>query len=205
MIKLPVPGITLSLVIICSGLMLLPTQWQSMFYYDLHAIIDGQYLRLVSGHFMHSDFSHWLWNCLALLVLGTVLESRSKTLLLSVIVVAVAAVNALLLSPLSTINYYCGLSGILNTLLVAALWIAWQQTHSRWVTLTALLCLLKLVIELQSGASLLTRMTWPPYPPAHLAGAIGGFLWVLAYECLSPRDEGLRSHNSRIDCLFSFL
>lgn len=177
--KLPIPMITLFLFAISGSLMLLPDSWQSLFYFDRNAVEAGELYRLISGHFIHGDIHHWIWNSVALLVLGAIIEVKSKRLLLVTLLVGIVSVDVLLLSPLSTINYYCGLSGILNTLLVTVFWIAWREYQSKWIIISALLCAAKIALEVSVNDSLLTHIQWPPYPAAHLAGALAGGLLVI--------------------------
>lgn len=173
------PIISLIIAAAISGLMLLPESLQAALYYDHQAVMSGTYYSLLTGHFMHSDFNHWLWNCLAMLTLGTVIELTSKRLLAGCLLAGIAGVDILLLSAFSPLDYYCGLSGVLNSLLVVALWQIWQQTRSQWVIASVLLCIGKIFIETNSQQSLITHISWPPYPAAHGAGATAGLLVVL--------------------------
>ncbi len=170
--------LTLSLALLTSGLMLLPDTVKSLLYFDREAITAGQLWSLVSGHFMHADSEHWLWNNLALLALGGFIEYYSRRLLLFSLIAGILMVDALLLSPLCELRFYCGLSGILNSLLIMALWLAWKASHSGWVLFSALLGMGKLGLEMTLNQSVLTQISWPPYPASHLAGAIAGIATV---------------------------
>lgn len=199
------PTISFSIGLIITGLMMLPTSYQAGFYFDRSAVENGGFSSLLSSHFLHSDLNHWLWNCLAMLVLGAVIELRSKRLLVCSVIAGIVAVDILLLSPLSTLNYYCGLSGVLNSLLVVALWIVWQRTRSLWVAVSALLCIGKIIIEINTQQSLLTTISWPPYPAAHMAGALAGVLLIavhiitthIATRCLSSHGKFFYNRASR--------
>ena len=125
-------------------------------YFSADGIVDGETWRIVSGHFMHADLQHLLWNCLGLAVLGTLLEYRSRTLLLASLGTGIVFVSALLLTPFAQLGYYCGLSGVLNTLLLVALWLEWKSTRSRLIILIACACIAKVVIEVSQGASIMT-------------------------------------------------
>jgi membrane associated rhomboid family serine protease len=98
-------------------------------------------------------------------------------------------VSTLLLSPFSQLDYYCGLSGVLNTLLLAALWYEWRRTRSWLIIVITLGAVIKTLIEVSSGEALLTHIDWPPYAWSHVAGLIGGILLVLIrrkYKRLLP-------------------
>jgi len=106
------------------------------------------------------------------------IEIHSRTMLCISLVVGIASVSALLMMPNTHLNYYCGLSGVLNTLLVVAIWSEWQATRSWLILAVALGSLGKVLIELLIGNSVLTHISWPPYAWSHLAGLIGGLLMV---------------------------
>ena len=172
------PLTTISIAAVSSLLMLLPADWHHFIYFNWNAITQGDFWSLVSGHFIHADVSHWFWNCLAALIVGAFIEFRSRRLLLASLGAGLLSVNMLLVSPFSDVSVYCGLSGVLNSLLIVALWLFWRETQSRWVIITGILCTGKILIEILAQQSLLTQITWPPYAPAHLAGAIGGAVTV---------------------------
>ena len=119
---------------------------------------------------MHADHAHLLWNVGALAILASIIERYSRALLLCSLAAGTVSVDLLLLSPLSSVARYCGLSGILNTLLGVALFLLWKRTGSRLYILLGLLCVLKILAEMHWGQSLFTNISWPPYGPAHLAG-----------------------------------
>lgn len=179
MIKMPLPIITLVIIFIQSGFMLLPASIKSIFYFDRGMVEGGSLYSLLSGHFVHSDMAHWFWNSLAMLVLGVIIEIKSRRLFFVSIMLGIISVDILLLSPLSDINYYCGLSGVINTLLFVWLWLVWREGQSVWVVVASLLCMSKIIIEVLMSDSLLTTISWPAYPEAHLAGAIAGISIVL--------------------------
>lgn len=176
-----VPILTIGLVLFAVGLyFLLPekTSW----YFSAGAIAKGETWRIISGHLMHADAQHLFWNCLGLAVLGTLIEWHSRTALWVSLGVGAVAVSALLMSPLSELEYYCGLSGVLNTLLLTALWLEWSRTRS-WVII-AIACgsILKVAIEVASGESVVTHISWPPYAWSHVAGLAGGVLLILLHD-----------------------
>jgi rhomboid family GlyGly-CTERM serine protease len=167
------PLITLGLCILACGLALLPVEMREALYFNYDQWGRGNWLGLVSGHWIHVDGQHLLWNVAALAVLGAMIEVRSRPLLLWSLFVGMAGVDLLLLSPLSDLMRYCGLSGLLNTLLGVALCELWRDTRSRMVITIGLFWVVKIALEMQSGQSLFTDISWPPFAPAHLAGALG--------------------------------
>lgn len=179
--KPSIPFRTLGLVLLMLGFYFLVPDQQA-FYFAADAIAHGEIWRLVTGHLVHADLRHLGWNCLGLLVLGTLLEQYSKTAWWAAIFSGIASVSILLLSPFSQLDYYCGLSGVLNTLLLVVLWYEWRRTRSWLVIAVTLGAVAKTLIEVSTGDSVLTHIDWPPYAWSHVAGLIGGLLVVSALQ-----------------------
>lgn len=177
--KRRVPILTISLLIILAGLHWLVAD-KSALYFSAAKIFQGEIWRVVSGHFIHADLQHLLWNGLGLAVLGTLLEYRSRAVLSATLGVGIVFVSTLLLTPYAQLEYYCGLSGVLNTLLVVALWIEWRLTRSWPIILIACASIVKVLVEVSGGVSIVTHISWPPYPWSHLAGLSGGLfiIWI---------------------------
>ena len=173
-----IPVLTISLMLTLFGLHYLVDD-KSQLNFSAGYILKGEYWRLVSGHFMHADLQHLLWNCLGLAVLGSVLEYRSRGVLTISLGIGIIFVNALLLTPYSQLAYYCGLSGVLNTLLLVALWLEWRITRSWLIVLIACGSIAKVLIEVLQGTSIVTHISWPPYAWSHVAGLVGGLLVIL--------------------------
>jgi rhomboid family GlyGly-CTERM serine protease len=190
MATLRTPFLTISLVLTLIGLhWLVPDK--TLLYFSAGDIARGETWRIVSGHFMHADLQHLLWNCLGLAVLGTLIEQRSRIAWWAALGAGIAAVSSLLLSPFSQLDYYCGLSGVLNTLLLVALWLEWRFTRS-WLII-AITCgsIAKAVIEVSLGTSIMTHISWPPYAWSHVAGLVGGLI-IIGFYCSTSRHRGDR-------------
>ncbi len=173
----------------------------ALLYFNAANIRSGETWRLLTGHFMHADKTHLFWNGLGLVVLGTLIEHRSRLLLLATLGAGIAAVSILLMTPFAELDYYCGLSGALNSLLLVAIWLEWQATRSWLVIAIALGCVVKVVVEVSQGTSILTHISWPPYAWSHLAGLAGGL--VVAWQWrkvtrLQPGDQNAASLKNTI-------
>ncbi|MFC1778596.1 hypothetical protein ACFL3I_14885, partial [Pseudomonadota bacterium] len=96
------------------------------------------------------------------------------------LVVGIVSVSALLLSPFSQLDNYCGLSGVLNTLLLVLIWLEWRLTRSWLMIVIACGSIAKVVVEVYLGESLMTNISWPPYAWSHVAGLAGGLIviWI---------------------------
>ena len=190
MLKPSIPFLTLGLSLLLVGYYFLVPD-KSVFYFSAEHIARGEIWRLVTGHLVHTDLRHLGWNCLGLLVLGALIEQYSKAAWWSALLVGIASVNALLLSPFSQLDYYCGLSGALNTLLLVALWLEWRRSRSWPVIVITLGAVTKTFIEVSTGVSVLTHIDWPPYAWSHVAGLFGGVLVVLQLGKTDlPRQHG---------------
>jgi len=157
--------------------------------FDKKMIFNGEYWRLFSGHFVHSDSQHLLWNALGLLMLGMMLEQRSTPALWISVGFGIVSVSAWLLSPWSQLSVYCGLSGVLNSLLVMALWLEWRRDKTLIYLVVGCLALAKILVELSTQQALFIDTHWPPYPPAHLAGFLGGLMAVILVKCRRTSSE----------------
>ncbi|TDG11897.1 rhomboid family intramembrane serine protease [Seongchinamella unica] len=166
------PVFTLILCALACGLALLPAAARENLHFDYYRLVTGDWIGLLSGHWLHADVEHLAWNVGALAILASLIERHSPQLLMSSILAGTLGVDLLLVSPLGEVARYCGLSGLLNTLLGVVLFLLWQRTRSLLVILVGLLCTLKILVEIRFGQSLFTDISWPPYAPAHLAGLV---------------------------------
>jgi rhomboid family GlyGly-CTERM serine protease len=173
-----IPFLTSSLLMTLVGLYFLVPD-QAMLYFSAGNIAHGEAWRIITGHFMHSDPDHLVWNCLGLMVLGTLIEQRSRTLLCMALATGIASVSLLLMTPLAQLEFYCGLSGVLNALLVVAIWLEWQATRSWLAIVVACGSITKVVVEVILGTSLFTHIDWPPFAWSHAAGLAGGLLLIV--------------------------
>jgi rhomboid family GlyGly-CTERM serine protease len=190
--------ITLTLCVFSTALMLLPVAIQEALYFDRAVLASGQAWSLISGHWIHADIQHLFWNIVGLMVLGSIIEKRSPYLLCCSVAAGIIFVDTLLLSPFSELQRYCGLSGLLNTLLGVVIYCYWQETRSIAVALAAVLCIGKVIVEVYSGQALLTDISWPPYPLSHLAGLIGSpFALSIYYSTASMGSKLYKNNCSR--------
>ena len=149
--------------------------------FDRLAIEQGEWWRLITGHWVHSGPEHAAWNIAALGLFAILFETRLRWGLPLVLLASTFAVDAWLWWGDPALRYYCGLSGILNGLLVLGLWAHWRESRHPLVLLTAVGAALKIIVEIQGGQALLTRTAWPSVPEVHAAGFICGLVtaWVL--------------------------
>lgn len=162
--------------------------------YDRAAIAGGEWWRLLSGHWLHADAGHLGWNLAALLLLGTLVERQDRGLLLACVLLGGLAVNITLLWALPGMTHYCGLSGVLNTLLLPVLAGLRRPAGNGPLWLMVGLSLGKILVELTGGAALFTDTSWASVPEAHLAGWLAGLLpgawiWASGWRDMLPRGS----------------
>ena len=182
------PILTFGLLLALTGLhWLVPDK--TLLYFSAADIAQGETWRVVTGHLVHADLGHLFWNCLGLAVLGMLVEQRSRIVWWAALGAGIVSVSTLLLTPFSQLEYYCGLSGVLNTMLLVALWLEWQRTRSWLIMAIACGSIAKVIIEVSLGASVVTHISWPPYSWSHVAGLFGGLMvvWGLGYLDLTNR------------------
>lgn len=185
------PIISLVLCALACALMALPAEVHETLYFNRLSLTQGSATGLFTGHWIHADFQHLVWNVTALGILATMIELRSRQLLLGSIVIGMVCVDLLLLSPLGSLQRYCGLSGLLNTLFGVVLLVKWRDTRSRLVLFIGALALFKIALELVSGQSVFTDISWPPYAASHLAGVLGAPLAI--WVCCNKPQAGVHS------------
>ena len=141
---------------------------------DRQALAQGEYWRLITGHWVHSDIEHAIWNVLAMALLVHLTARDAWWAFLGAFLLAMFSINVWFLAINSTLLFYCGLSGILNAAFVIALESLWRQTGSRLVWLIGLAAVAKMLFELTLGYSLFTQTAWQSVPQAHVIGFLSG-------------------------------
>jgi rhomboid family GlyGly-CTERM serine protease len=152
--------------------------------YERTAIAQGEWWRLVSGHWVHLGPRHLLPDAAGLVLLWALYarELRPGSWLL-VLASATAAIDAGLWWGLGAVQWYVGISGLLHGAWAAgSVAVALQGRREGWLMLAILA--VKLSVEHYAGASLFTS-GFPVVPAAHAFGA-GGALIAVAALALGP-------------------
>jgi len=152
-------------------------QLGEMFVYDRAAIIHGEIWRLLSGNLVHFSIAHLLYNLIAWLIIGTIIELNAYRYFPMLIFSSsfLIGISLLLLEP--ELNLFAGLSGVVSAAVTyLCLYGIGEKGVWRWLcaaTLTGLTA--KTVIELGTGTSLMLLMSeenFVPVPLSHLVGII---------------------------------
>jgi rhomboid family GlyGly-CTERM serine protease len=143
----------------------------------------------LTAHFLHTDPAHLGWNLFAFICLGWLAETANRVRYVASLVVGIAAVDCWFAWTNVELRYYCGLSGALNTVLLATLYTLRESIAPRWLFAFAALVAMKVAWEWHSGIALFTHTQWPPAARAHVAGYVAGMFLVAAYAW---RDRAAR-------------
>jgi rhomboid family GlyGly-CTERM serine protease len=173
---LGLPRFTGLAVAVAAGLWLLLGPVPEALVFDRAAIGGGEVWRLVTGHLVHSDGRHALWDIGALALIGCLMENQRRLALVAG--AGILAVDAGLWWGLPGLEQYCGLSGILNTLFIVALADLWRRHRHPVFPFAALALGIKLLAEAAAGQSLVLDTLWPAVPLAHVAGCLGGLAFL---------------------------
>lgn len=182
------PWRTLLLTVMALAIYLMAGAAPEAWVYDRGAIGQGEWWRLISGHWVHSDPEHAAWDIGALLVLGLLLESRLRNDLFRVLAFGAFGVDLWLWYREPALQFYCGLSGILNSLLALGLVALWRELRHPLVWITGVGAVTKIALEVAVGQALLTATAWPSVPAVHGAGFVCGLALAMvvdksAYSC----------------------
>ncbi len=158
-------------------------------YFNAEQITRGELWRYMTGHLVHSDTQHLILNLAVFIILSALIEQHSRLLLFTALFTGIVFINLYLFSSNEVINY-AGLSGVLNTLLIMALYQQWQL-HTKPLSLTGyfstsiyLISSAKIMYKLYTRDSLFSHTLWPSLPQAHLVGFIAGTILVLLIHFL---------------------
>jgi rhomboid family GlyGly-CTERM serine protease len=146
--------------------------------YERHAIGNGEYWRLASGHLVHLGFGHLWPNVLALAIVGMLFEGvyRNRDWWRATVASA-GAIDLGLYFLESDVAWYVGLSGVLHGY-VAGGAIALLARRQVLGVFLALGLSAKLIFEQLVGPVPFTAESvgGPVVVSAHLYGALGGLL-----------------------------
>ncbi|MFA0036927.1 rhombosortase [Vibrio sp. 10N.261.52.A1] len=145
---------------------------QAWVVWDKSAIVDGQWWRILTGNFSHTNYSHLLMNLAGLWIISYLFQPTRKQLISALVLISLVTGLALLLS---SIQIYVGLSGTLHGLFgLFALREALSGRKSSWLLVLGLVA--KIAWEQLIGPSSTTGelINARVAIEAHLAGALAG-------------------------------
>ena len=164
------------------GLAFAEQEGRELFRYQRDSIENGQWWRLVTGHFVHLGWSHVFLNLTGWILISMVFGADYSSRQWLVIYFASMLIMGLgfwWLDP--QLRWYVGLSGLLHGGIVAGL-LAWSVQGDRLAWLALGVVIAKLLWEQMVGPVPMTEEAagGPVVVNAHLYGSIGGLLGALA-------------------------
>lgn len=147
--------------------------------YDRDAVQAGEFWRLLTGHFVHLGWTHLLLNLAGLALVAWIVGhafSWSRWVLITL--VSIAAIDAGFWFLDLQLDWYVGLSGLLNGILAAGLLVGIARRERESMILAALV-IAKLAWEQTTGGPLPgseSTAGGAVVVNAHFYGAIGGLL-----------------------------
>ena len=161
------------------------------------ALLAPEPWRLLTGHLVHLSLTHALLNCVALMLLGRLFDSRLRPgELWAVLGGAPILISVAFWLLLPELEWYRGLSGALHALFFAGCiaWICETAGRVRWLPTVALaLGTVKVLAEQPWDASFPFR-EWlgaPVVPQAHLIGAVIGTVAGFGIYALRARRRSV--------------
>lgn len=156
---------------------------------DRAAVAGGEWWRLVTGHWVHSDADHAVWNIAAFAFLGALFERSLGGRLFASLALGMVLVDGWFLVGLPELSLYCGLSGILNALLASGLVRLWRERRDPWIALVGTGAALKVAVEAGLGHALFSSTQWSSVPAAHAAGLLAGLIASIPFH--EEKHDGL--------------
>lgn len=180
-----------SIIIVISLFVYLFDGLSSMFIYDRDVILDGEFWRLITGHFVHFSGLHFSFNIIAFGITGWIIEKRAYPGfgMLVLIMAFVIGVSMIVLKP--DMQFYGGLSGISHGALIYLALFGLREAKP-WNTISWVILLfvpIKVGIEMFTGGLLAYRAeTFVPVPLSHLMGVVVAFLQFYILKTLERKQ-----------------
>jgi rhomboid family GlyGly-CTERM serine protease len=149
--------------------------------YDRAAILAGEGWRLFTGNWVHFSPSHLLYDLLAFVIAGWIIERRGYPYFGLVCALSALSIGSVLLAMRPEMQFYGGLSGVATAAIVyLALHGLRDPGPWHWICVFALVLTLGKVF-LESMTRQLTlaqvdRIPFVPVPLSHVLGGVTAFL-----------------------------
>lgn len=172
------PWLTAILCVATLALFLMYGEAPAALVYNRTAIAQGAIWQLFTGHFAHCDLPHLLWNLLPLAFIGSLLELRiGRRRFAGATIVSCLGVSSWLWFARTELLLYCGLSGMLNGLLIVLLARMWQENRHPALPFIGLIAIAKILFETARREAVFTHLSWAGFPEAHGAGLVTGIIF----------------------------
>lgn len=174
-----VPWLTLGLTLIMGVLYLSGQTLFDSLLFDKTLIAQGEYWRLFTAHFVHCNFQHLLWDLLAFLIIGSVIELNNNRHFIPCLIISCLGVSAWMFFVETSFSSYCGLSGALNGMLVLAAIMQYRRTGEKMCLGVLLATIAKIIFELSTHETIFTDLSVRAVPGSHAAGYLAGIIYLI--------------------------
>lgn len=178
-IRTPSVSLGLSLIAVIVLLQAMADNSMPLLRYERSLILQGEFWRLASGHFVHAGWGHALLNVSGVvLVIAMFPAVGPRTWMLLLAVSALVTSLGLLLA--TSVGWYVGFSGVLHGMFAGAATLESRSDRKLGLILLAVLAI-KLVYEAEFGAvpGTASMAGVKVITEAHLWGALGGLAAAL--------------------------
>ena len=175
-----IPVLTV-LVLLASGLCFFSSGITSIAIYDRIAILQGEYWRLLSSHFVHFSATQLTYNLLVFGVAGSIVEKKSPIQFAVIFMFMASGISTALLLFKPAMIYYGGLSGVACGFVMYCALVE-SAEDGPWRTACILIIVilpLKVLLEGYSGFSIMPyreEQTFVVMPLSHVTGIVMAFL-----------------------------
>src|SRR6185312_17082640 len=143
----------ITLLVVSMSVLVYALQVGGLLVYDRHAILAGQWWRMVTGHWVHFSPKHFLYDTAAFGIAGCMIESRRHRNFGWLCLLAVFVISGTMLLFNPQLQICGGLSGLA---IAAVVFLALNGLEEpgpwRWICASALiLCIAKLIGEEMTG------------------------------------------------------
>ncbi|MFT6332407.1 MAG: rhomboid family GlyGly-CTERM serine protease [Lentimonas sp.] len=184
------PWLTLIFNFIIVALFFIPDDLFAILIFNQDQMNSGNHIGFLTSHFLHVDVEHLVLNIMAFLALGYVLENHGKKYLIAAVIAGVIGVDVFLLI-FSNLKFYCGFSGVLNSLLIFAITSIYRKGQNNNIVFLILIGSLgKIIFEIYFGSAL-SDVSWRSEPKAHLSGFLSAIIFLTFYKVINQnRSQG---------------
>ncbi|MBF0252299.1 MAG: rhombosortase [Candidatus Omnitrophica bacterium] len=173
-----VPWLTLLISLIVLVLFAMGPDKNSVFVFNKFEIKAGATWRLLTGQLIHNNFDHLFWDLFGFMVIGSIVEINGRWKFILSFMLSAISVSLWMFLLEKDFTVYYGLSGLLNGLLVIAVFVKWKETRNPLFVCIFGITALKMTYEVITKNVFFIDPNIPTIPGTHIAGFIVGILMV---------------------------
>lgn len=172
------PWATLAVTLLASGVALAEPRVADALIFDRLRVMDGEWWRLFTAHWVHFSPSHLLWNLIVIVPAGVWVERLAPARTRLLFLFSPIVIGGMLFLADPSLMRYAGLSGVAAAViaLLAQTQLSTEGGTDRWFWRAVLAAVgIKIGVELLLGQPAFARFadaSIRPVPLAHLAGVV---------------------------------